>query len=133
MTTIPANMTPMSSQARPAAPGPGAHPAPVSTIDPMKLLNKHKWLLAGSAAAGAVLGVGSHFVLARVYPQWRPTVLFNVLPPQENLATPGAATTNEIEMNRFMQTQVKVMTSDTVFKNVLDDPALARNAPEWSK
>src|SRR5262249_35623130 len=25
------------------------------------------------------------------------------------------------------------MTSDTVFKNVLDDPALGRNAPEWCK
>jgi polysaccharide biosynthesis transport protein len=133
MTTIPASMTPMSSQARPAAPGAGAHPAPVSSIDPMKLLNKHKWLLAGSAVAGAVLGVGSHMVLARFFPQWRPTVLFNVLPPQENLANTGGATTSEIEMNRFMQTQVKVMTSDTVFKNVLDDPALARNAPDWCK
>jgi len=126
-------MTPMSAQSRPSGPVGVHQAAAVSSIDPMKLLNKHKWLLAGSALAGAVIGVGSHYLLAYAYPQWRPTVLFNVLPPQENLANVGATQSNEIEMNRFMQTQVKVMTSDTVLNSVLEDPNLQRNAPEWCK
>ncbi len=131
MTTIPANMPPLA-QSRPAAQGPAA-PAPVSTIDPMKLVNRHKWLLAGTVFAGAVLGGGAHYLLAYLHPSWRPTVLFNVLPPQDSLGTPGTNNTIDVEMNRFMQTQVRVMTSDTVFKRVIEDPNLKRNAPDWTK
>jgi capsular exopolysaccharide synthesis family protein len=131
MTTIPANMTPAAAQPRPAAAP--ASPAQVSTVDPIKLLNKHKWLLGGTALTGAVLGVGAHFALATWYPQWRPTVLFNVLPPQENLASIGSASMTDIEMNRFMQTQVRVMTSETVLTRVIEDPQLRLNAPDWYK
>jgi capsular exopolysaccharide synthesis family protein len=59
--------------------------------------------------------------------------LFNVLPPQENLGNAGASTMTDIEMNRFMQTQVKVMTSDTVLNRVIEDPTLQKNAPDWYK
>src|SRR5690349_10081604 len=110
MTTIPVNMTPVAAQPRPTSAAPSAT-LPVSTVDPMKLLNKHKWLLAITAVAVGVLGVGAHYLLATVYPQWRPSVLFNILPPQEYVGNTGFSTTNDIEMNRFMQTQVKVMTS----------------------
>jgi capsular exopolysaccharide synthesis family protein len=133
MTTIPANMTPVPAAPRTATTAPVATAGQVSTIDPMKLLNKHKWLLAGTCAVGAILGVGAHVLLSYTFPRWRPTVLFNVLPPQENLATQGAVNTTEVEMNRFMQTQVRVMTSDTVLNRVIEDPQLRLNAPDWYK
>src|SRR3954447_3515715 len=108
MTTIPASATPViAAQSRAAAQAPHAS-ATMSTIDPMKLLNKHKWLLAICAVAGAAIGVGAHYLLAAYYPQWQSRVLFNVLPPQEVVGMSGAGLTNDIEMNRFMQTQVKV-------------------------
>lgn len=138
MTSIP-NTGPIS-QPRAATGGPvGSGPvgggAPLATIDPIKLLNKHKFALAGAAVAGVFLGVAGHFALARLYPVWTPSAIFEALPPVASAAdaTGGAVMVNELEMGRFMMTQSRLMTSDRLLRAVIEDPELTRLAPEWCK
>jgi succinoglycan biosynthesis transport protein ExoP len=136
MTTLPANASPVIApplQPRPAAPSAAMLSVQAGSIDPLKLLNKHKWLLTGSAVVGAVMGVGAHFVLRSVAPEYRPIALFNCLPPQESADGRGAAGVSPQEMDRFMQTQVRVMTSDTVINKVAEDQQLQSKAPDWVK
>jgi capsular exopolysaccharide synthesis family protein len=111
---------------------PAALVAQAGTIDPLKLLNKYKLVLAGAAVAGAVLGVGAHLVLRRVAPKWSPVAIFNCLPPQENAGGANAQYVGGQEMDRFMQTQVRVMTGDTVLNKVAEDPQLPAKAPTWA-
>lgn len=132
MTTLPANASPVIAPPRPA-PGVPALAAQAGSIDPLKLLNKYKWLLVGSAVAGAVLGVGAHFILRVVAPEYRPIVLFSCLPPQESADGKGSNTVSPQEMDRFMQTQVRIMTSDTVIGRVSEDQQLQSKAPNWVK
>jgi len=137
MTTIPISPASHPTPANPpAAAAPRAPTAPpvgqLGAIDPVKLLNKHKWLLVGAAIAGALVGVGTHFLLLKVYPMWQPIVLFHCLPPQESIGLDNNFI-SEVEMNRFMQTQVKIMTSDSVLSRVVEDPSIKNNAPLWSK
>lgn len=127
--TTPANL--------PMAPRPlQQQPAPLSqaggsSIDPIKLLNKHKWLLVGAGVVGGLVGTGLTFVLEEVYPVWKPILLFRCTPPVESITASGG-NTNEVEMTRFMQTQIKFITSDNVLSRVVDDPALRSQAQKWS-
>lgn len=106
--------------------------AGTSTIDPVKLLNRHKWLLAAAAVTGGLLGAGANQALEKLYPLWKPIALFQCSAQLENVGQ-SAGTANPEEMNRFMQTQIKIMTSDTVIGAVVDDPRLQSQAPQWSK
>lgn len=140
MTTIP-NTAPPSLTRPVQGAAPQAQGAPqaattagqLSTLDPIKLFNRHKWLLGAAAVVGVGIGLGAHLVLKRVYPVWRPAALYNVLPPFESAAGNPAQVSNEIEMNRFMATQTRLMTSETVLTRVVEDPDLARNAKDWAK
>ena len=102
-----------------------------ASIDPLKLLARHKWLLAGAAVGGGLLGWGMTAVLEVTYPVWKPVVTFQCHPPMESITSAGA-TANDTEMARFMQTQVNKMTLPAVLKEVVDDPNLQINAPNWS-
>lgn len=140
MTTIPNTAPPAiartshgTAAAPQGAPQAATAAGQLSTLDPIKLLNRHKWLLGAAALVGVGIGLGAHVVLKKVAPVWRPAALYNVLPPFESAAGNPAQSTNEIEMNRFMQTQTRLMTSDTVLTRVVEDPDLARNAKEWAK
>ncbi len=133
MTTLPANATPViSSQPRPGTPSAPMLAVQAGSIDPLKLLNKHKWLLTASAVIGAVLGVAAHFVLRSVAPEYRPIALFDTLPPTESADGKGTGVSPQ-EMDRFMQTQVRVMTSDEVMNKVSEDSQLQSKAPDWVK
>src|SRR5262245_33367892 len=122
----------LGAPTRAAAPAPTTGIAPLGAIDPIRLLNKHKWLLVAAAVIGAGLGTAAHFTLRRLYPQWRPIALFQCLPAQQT-ASEMAPQVNTDEMSRFMQTQLRLMTSDTVYARVAEDPALQGSAPNWSK
>jgi polysaccharide biosynthesis transport protein len=77
--------------------------------------------------------VGAYFVLRTVSPKWRPIVLFNCLPPQENASGQGSQTiSNTQDMDRFMQTQVRMMTSDSVMRRVAEDAQLQSRANKWA-
>lgn len=101
-----------------------------ATIDPVKLLNRYKWWLIGAAVVGAGLGGTAYFVTTRFFPRWRPIALFDCLPPQNEVGVVGSIT-SEGEILRFMQTQVRFMASDEVFKRVSEDPSLQTNAQSW--
>ncbi len=139
MTTIPNTAPPALTRPIQGAIAPQGAPqaataaGQLSTLDPIKLFNRHKWLLGAAAVVGVGLGLGAHLVLKRVYPVWRPSALYNVLPPFESASGNPAQGGNEVEMTRFMATQTRLMTSDTVLGRVVEDPDLARNAKEWIK
>jgi capsular exopolysaccharide synthesis family protein len=126
-TTPPAVAAPARSLSAPA------HAAPQSTgaIDPIRLINKYKWLLLASAALGLAVGTAANFALKQVYPVYSSNVLFQCTQPSSNVAELFGTTSGTEEMNRFMQTQVRIMTSDEVLRRVTEDPALERNAPLW--
>lgn len=102
------------------------------TIDPIRLVNKYKWLLGIVAGVGAVVGVISHVVLTKVYPMWTSAAIFNVLPATRDVADP-VGTPSQEEMSRFMMTEVRILTSAQVLLKVVEDPALPINAPTWAK
>ncbi len=110
--------------------GPSAAPSAFGAIDPIKLLNRYKWVLLGAAIVGGVLGVGAHLVLRQVYPQWRPAAIFNCTPPADDIVTGGMA--NDQEMLRFMATEVRQMTSDDVYRRTVEDPQFLTQAPKWA-
>jgi succinoglycan biosynthesis transport protein ExoP len=77
----PASPAPVSS--RPAG-APGGAPRgvrpPPPTIDPVRVLRQHAWLLVGAAVVGAVLGTIANYVCLYAYPLWGATVTFEVRP-----------------------------------------------------
>lgn len=130
-------MTPPTPQ--PAGrPAQTPHAAPTGAgaalaIDPVKLLLKYKWLLIGTAIAGAVIGTVAHLVLIRVYPIFTAEAIFQCLPPETDstVITPTDIDQNAMEL--FMGTQVDRMKSEPVLRAVVRDPRLVAEAPNWSR
>lgn len=127
---------PIAATSRPpGAPGPAPVAAPAGpqlTIDPIKLIRRHKWILIASVIIGAVLGTVTHFVWAFVRPSYTASVIFQCFPPTTDIGTPyGVSANTEQELERFMQTQVRVMTSELVLRRVIEDPQLEREAAKW--
>jgi polysaccharide biosynthesis transport protein len=81
--------------------------------------------------AGAVVGTGAHFVLRSTSPVYTSSVLFECSQPGNDVTEPFSSTLSAEEMNRFMQTQVRIMTSDEIMRKVASDPALVNAAPDW--
>jgi capsular exopolysaccharide synthesis family protein len=117
-----------------AGPAPAAGAVPPPTVDPFKILNKYKWVLLASALLGAFLGVGAHFALARFMPVYRPTVVFQCFLGQNNIRD---SMQNDIvpkdDMERFMQTRVRIMSSPIVLRAVVEDRRLQSLAPTWTR
>ena len=132
MSTLPTNPGTLAAQ-QPRSSGAAAaatSSSGMASIDPIKLLNKHKWLLVGAGIAGGIAGTGLNYALEELYPVWKPVAIFQCSPPMENMLSAGLQA-NETEMGRFMQTQVKILTSDEVLEKVVLDPALQASAPNW--
>lgn len=135
MTSIPnvnpAAVAPVRAQAAPVGPSPAM---PVAAIDPIKLVQKYKWALVIAAAVGGIIGLGLHFILLRLSPVWRPFVLFQCHSVQTTIGELEGATFGQAEeLDKFMQTQVRVMTSESVLQRVAEDPRLQQEAPRWSQ
>jgi succinoglycan biosynthesis transport protein ExoP len=133
MATIPAPMG-MSGPARPAG-GPSASgPLPVVSIDPLKLLLKYKWILAAAFIGGAVIGGGAHFAWLLTWPYFRSNVLFQTYVQVAELdKLTGYGQVDDAELDKYMQTQTKLMTSAGVLQRVAEDPRLPQEAPKWAK
>lgn len=129
MTTIPMQTGSTTMQQRP-----GGNPTPTSgfgAVDPVKLLQKHKWLIAGAAVVGGVVGIAANIVWMRTYPVWKPVVIFECSPPvQGPSSSPDMASSTE-EMNRFMSSERLKMISDGVLGKVAILPELQRDATKW--
>lgn len=131
-------MTPNPTPARPTPtpPRPGAPAASgggAFSIDPVKLLLKYKWLLAGAAGLGLILGTISHFVLLKVYPVFTSEVIFECLPPDLSPGQITPPTIDREEIQLFMGSQVDRMKSDFVLASVVRDPRLPAEAPKWTR
>jgi capsular exopolysaccharide synthesis family protein len=130
-------MNPNQTQAKPTSSPPrpgGAAPAGNAlSIDPVKLLLKYKWLLAGAAVVGAVLGTVAHLVLIRVYPIYQAEAIIECLSPEVDPARVALERIDQNEMQLFMSTQVNRMKSDFVLNRVIRDPRFANEAPQWSR
>jgi capsular exopolysaccharide synthesis family protein len=131
MTTIPTTARPApQAAARPPVSG-SATGVPIA-IDPIKLLKKYKWLLGIAAAVGAVLGTISHFVLLKAYPVWSPYAVFECLAIEDSISKLGAQQGFRDELEKFMATQVQILTSDQIVDATVQNPNLAKEAPKWS-
>ncbi len=133
-------MTPPTSQnpGRPTQTARAGQAAPTGAgaalaIDPVKLLLKYKWLLIGTAIAGAVIGTVSHFVLIRVYPIFKAEAIFEVLPPEADATVMSQTQIDQTAMEMYMGTQVDRMKSEPLLRAVVRDPRLAAEAPNWSR
>ena len=119
-----ASTPPAPAAARPAAGGAprGARPA-APTIDPVRVLRQHQWLLVGSAGAGLVLGTIAHFAFLFLYPLWGGTVLFEIRP---EVTGAKDAVTREIVQDeaiaRLGQTESAKMISKSVLEAAMKAP-----------
>jgi hypothetical protein len=134
MTSVPTTMTgglPANraggSSANVPAPAPSAMGG---SIDPIKLVNKYKWLLAAAAVVGMFAGVGAHFLLLRVAPVWTPKAVIKCLPGQTDILQ-NINMTSDIELSRFIQTQARLMTSDAVLQRLALSSQLREKAKVW--
>lgn len=119
-----ANTTQPAATPRPAAGGPprgGRQQAP--TIDPVRILRQHAWLLAGTGVAGLVLGTVANFVLLFAYPLWGGSVLFEIRP---EVTGAKDAVTREIVQDeaiaRLGQTESAKMISKSVLEAAMKAP-----------
>lgn len=118
---------------RPAGPS-ASGPMPVVSIDPMKLLLKYKWILAAAFIGGSVLGAGAHFAWLLTWPFYRANVLFQTYVQVAELdKLTGYGQVDDVELDKFMQTQAKLMTAAGVLQRVAEDPRLPQEAPKWAK
>ena len=120
----------MPRPASPSRPG-GGPPQATVAIDPLKLIQKHKWVLAGAAIAGIVLGVAMHFLLLKTTPIYKASVLWECFNQEKDIGEPGGAATFSDELEKFMATQAALMKSDRIIDMVLDDPQLPKIAGGW--
>jgi succinoglycan biosynthesis transport protein ExoP len=101
------------------------------SFDPVKLLQKYKFILLFAIFAGGVIGVASHFFFLKFFPQFRSTVIFECSPVQTDISVRNVEEIDEDEMARFIGTQVESLKGERVRGQVLEDPRLAAEAPEW--
>lgn len=137
MTSVPTTMSGGLPAARPTAIAASqASPAPSAmggSIDPIKLVNKYKWLLAGAAVLGGVVGVGSHFLLLNLAPLWTPKAILKCLPAPSGDIVQNINLTSDIELSRFIQTQARIMTGDAVLQRLAESSQLRDQAKVWCK
>lgn len=132
MTTVPSTRPQIPTAARPAGPQAPAPAGAAPTVDPVKLFKKHKWLLAAALASGVVFGAISHFVILRVYPIYSSMLTYECFAPNTSVGDLTAANPSKDELERFMATQVQVLTSDRIIDRTVQDPGLERDAPRWA-
>jgi polysaccharide biosynthesis transport protein len=100
-------------------------------FDPLKLLQKYKFVMVGAVILGVFVGVVSHFVALRFFPGFKSTVLLECNPVETEIQALSVGTIDEDEMARFMGTQVNLIKGETVNGAVLADARLEQEAGEW--
>lgn len=101
-----------------------------SSVDPLRVLRKYKFVLVIAAVIGAVLGAAGHFLLAEFMPSWSTPVIYKVYPPQ-NKPIPDQTAIDDDEFERFMATESAMMVSENVLRQALENPRLQSEAPKW--
>jgi len=104
-----------------------------ASIDPIKILQKYKYVLIASIFVGVVVGYGAQIFFGKFFPGYSSTALFLCSPVETEIQTMAAATIDEDEMARFMGTQVQTLKGERVISAVLADARLEALAPDWYK
>lgn len=110
------------STARPTAlPRPAANQtAPAGpTVDPIRIIKQHRLALGLALIIGIALGVAAYFILVRVAPSYRSTVVYQVLPPQQSAAQGDSTQVDREEFERFSATEARVIVSETVLRDCI--------------
>lgn len=94
------------------------------TVDPIRILRQHAWLLVGAAGAGLVFGAVAHFVALWVYPLWGGTVMFEIRP---EVTGAKEAVVREIVQDEAVARLGQTESQKMVSKSVLE---LAMKAPD---
>ena len=112
----PASPAPASSRPAGAAGGaPRGMRPPPPTIDPVRVLRQHAWLLVGAAVVGAVLGTIANFVCLYAYPLWGGSVVFEIRPQVQSakeavtveaMGDEGIARLAQTESQRILTKQI---------------------------
>ncbi|MDF1809055.1 MAG: polysaccharide biosynthesis tyrosine autokinase [Phycisphaerales bacterium] len=121
---------PTSGPQRPSG-GQGSSGGGAVAFDPLKLLQKYKFVLAGAIIAGMFIGVGAHILALRFMPGFKSTVWFECAPAESDVQTINVAKIDEDEMARFMGTQVQTIKGELVIAAVLQDARIEAEAPKW--
>jgi capsular exopolysaccharide synthesis family protein len=130
------NATPTTSSPRPGAGAPrppqAAGAAGGATLDPLKILQKYKFVLVASLVVGAIVGLIGHILLMKFAPRYTSHVIFDVKPAEADIYRTSVSTVDETEMDRFMGSQAETMKSKLVLSKVVADSRLPQLAPKWS-
>lgn len=127
-----APVRPASSSARPAPGAPAAAPTGFANIDPIRLLRRYWPLLTAAAIVGGVLGAAGHFILLKLSPTYTASVTFQCSPPTDNILQPrSGAGIQQQDFDRYMGTQMALMTSYEILTNALRNPDLVQT--RWAK
>lgn len=91
-------------------------------------------LLIFSMLVGAAAGGGGFYLWRTVAPSYIASARFECVVPTTDAETGTGVSTriDSDEFERFMLTQVSIMTSPDVLELVVNDPRLRRNAPAWA-
>lgn len=108
---------------RPAAPAASGSGLGFVPIDPVLLLRRWWPVLAVAFVVGAVLGVTANEVLKRVYPLYKTQVFYQILPQSQDPTKGVALGEDKDEMERFLLTQSRVMSSDRILRSALTSSA----------
>lgn len=117
---------------RPSNPPAGGSGSPAISIDFIRMLKQYKWVLLAASVVGIFGGAAAHFVLLRIAPQYRASVLYSTMPQQVNVIDRAANATDLQEMDRFAQTQARIMVSDRIIREALRDPKI-RAETKWAQ
>jgi Mrp family chromosome partitioning ATPase/uncharacterized protein involved in exopolysaccharide biosynthesis len=101
-----------------------------SSVDPLRVLRKYKFVFLIAAVVGAILGAGAHFALAEYLPTWSTPVIYKCYPPQTR-PNPEQMTIDDDEFERFMATEAAMMVSENVLRQAVENPRLKNEAPKW--
>ena len=131
MTTLPTTRPTIPVAARPQQPAAPQAALGVAPIDPIRLLRKYKLVLAISALVGLIVGVSGHFLMMATYPIYSSSLIYQCLPLQGNPSELGPRPGVDKDYEKFMATQVAVLTSDRIIDRTVSDPSLRTEAPNW--
>lgn len=102
-----------------------------ASIDPVKLLKQHYPTLVLALLIGTGMGVGAHFVLRKTYPLWTAKSMMQVQDPISSTQNIIRIPQSRDEQERYLGTQIQLMTSDIVLTDAVKDRSLIKT--EWAK
>lgn len=131
MTTAPPPIRPLTTPG--PRPGPAASGAAAggSTLDPVKLLKQYYPYLVLAVMIGTGLGVAAHFALLNLYPVFTSSVFFECRDPLDQASQAGRRSQSRDEQERFVGTQVNLMSSRLILESALDNRDLRDTT--WAK